>query len=252
MVSNTNDYHLLHGTLIEPEGPNWRELMLDLGAPLVEFWHLSVWVTADRLREDSPYDVSEVVMLQDYRREQLGETEPTEEDVELFAPIYSMRSRIFLFDHKPTPDEVPPISPILPGKPFIEIKHSSRRDVGGSMSFRFEGVPHAERQEQFSRYLKWWETLSESVRGAPLGGTHRGKAIRSRIPRETFLSEGLAAAEALARKGKEHLHIYLLAEEMRRDRQAISNAIRCYPKEWLAINKRFTDTKVWLNQYKKP
>ena len=72
-----------------------------------------------------------------------------------------------------------------------------------------------------------------------------------RTPEETFLSEGLAGAESLAKEGKAHLHIYELAAEMGRDREAVSNAADYYKNAWIAINKRFTDTKEWLKRYKK-
>lgn len=72
-----------------------------------------------------------------------------------------------------------------------------------------------------------------------------------RTPEETFLNEGLAGAEALARKGKAHLHIYELAAEMGRDREAVSNAADYYKEAWAAINKKFTDTKEWLKIHKK-
>jgi hypothetical protein len=65
------------------------------------------------------------------------------------------------------------------------------------------------------------------------------------------LNEGLAGAEALARKGKAHLHIYELAAEMGRDREAVSNAADYYKDAWAAINKKFTDTKEWLKIHKK-
>ena len=73
-----------------------------------------------------------------------------------------------------------------------------------------------------------------------------------RIPKETFLSEGKAAAESLARKGKRHLHKTDLADEMDRDREAVSNAANYYLDEWAEINAVFTEAKAWLERYKKP
>ncbi|HEX5735975.1 MAG TPA: hypothetical protein VF131_24320 [Blastocatellia bacterium] len=72
-----------------------------------------------------------------------------------------------------------------------------------------------------------------------------------RTPEETFLSEGLACAEALARKGKAHLRIYELAAEMGRDREAVSNAANYYKDAWAAINTKFTETREWLGIHKK-
>jgi hypothetical protein len=119
------------------------------------------------------------------------------------------------------------------------------------LSFRFEGVSPNERQELFLRHLKWWHTLAASVQGETVDKVQNRRLRIPRIPRETSLSEGLAAAEALARKGKTHLHIYLLAEEMERDREAVSSAARFYREEWAEIAKRFSDTKLWLKMNKK-
>jgi hypothetical protein len=74
---------------------------------------------------------------------------------------------------------------------------------------------------------------------------------KPRISQETFLSEGLAGAEALAREGKAHLYIKQLADKMERDREAVKNCSVNYKQEWVAINKKFADTKEWLRIHKR-
>lgn len=87
---------------------------------------------------------------------------------------------------------------------------------------------------------------------ARLMAAAKAKQRIPRIPKETFLSEGKAAAESLARKGKRHLHKTDLADEMGRDREAVSNATNYYLDEWAEINAIFTEAKAWLERYKKP
>jgi hypothetical protein len=163
----------LYYLLIKPHEDHWRELMLELGAPLNVEWQISVAVSVSRLSDDVPYDVSEMVSIQDYSRwwsgEEIGATEVSKSDLEVFAPNYVSRTRIFLFDHMPARDEIQPISPMFPAMPFIEIKHHSIEiwkpgdPTPGSISFHFEPVPPSERGAQFMRHLRWWESLSNKI-----------------------------------------------------------------------------------------
>jgi hypothetical protein len=75
-----------------------------------------------------------------------------------------------------------------------------------------------------------------------------------RITKEQFLTEGLAAAERLARKPETKIKTLSpnsLAPEMGRDREAVKNASEFYPDAWVKIVERFTDTQTWLKTYGK-
>jgi hypothetical protein len=246
----------LYLLFIKPYEYHWRELMLDLGAPLDAEWEVWTSVYLDRVREDLPYDVTETVSIQDLRRwrsgEAIGETEVRDSDLELFDPAYVMRTRIFLFDEKPSLSDIPPISPLFPDMPFLEMKNGRLFPSNkGSISFHFETVPPERRQEEWERHLQWWNALNVSLRGVTVYQPQNRRLRIPRIPPETFLSEGLAAAEAIARMGEPNLHLYLLAKEMNRDRETVSNAAKYYKDEWEAINKKFSETKVWWKRYKK-
>src|SRR6185503_15733368 len=120
------DFGPLHLRFLKPHKEHWRELMLDLGAPLDAGWEIWVHVSTHRIRDDMPYNVSEMVSVQDLSQwnsgENVGETEVSDSDLKLFNPIYVMRTRLFLFDERPLASDVPPVSPIFPERPFIEIK----------------------------------------------------------------------------------------------------------------------------------
>lgn len=150
----------LHTTFLQPYDDRWLELTLDLGAPLGAEWQIAAQVYCEYVREDLPYSASEIVVLQDWKRPE-DNYYISDEDLVLFSPVYVVRHRCFLFDHKPTRDDVAPISPLFPDGPFLELKRTRyKRDGAQSLTFRFEKVPPVERQEQFLRHLKWWEVLA--------------------------------------------------------------------------------------------
>jgi hypothetical protein len=98
------------------------------------------------------------------------------------------------------------------------------------------------------------DMLNELADGFILIGRNPEMMVKSqrkpRIPKETFLSEGLTGAEALAREGRKHLYISQLADRMKRDREAVKICTDNYKEEWAAINKKFADTKEWLRIHK--
>jgi hypothetical protein len=162
----------LHLRFLKPHKEQWRELMLDLGAPLDAPWEIWVAVHAHRIRDDMPYNVSEMVSIQDLRGwesgERLGETEVSDSDLELFNPIYVMRTRLFLFDERPLRDNVPPISPTFPDGPFIEIKTNRiappSPDVHSTISFQIGSVPAGKQADELLRLLRWWRVYAVTRR----------------------------------------------------------------------------------------
>lgn len=153
---------------IHPHEEHWRELMLDLGAPLDAGWEIWVTVHDNHIRDDMPYNISETAFIQDLRSyrsgERIGETEVSDSDLALFNPIYVMRTRFFLFDEPPIPENVPPVSPLFPAAPFIEIKTHRLAppgaDVHSTISFQIGSVPAAKQADEFLRLFNWWKVYA--------------------------------------------------------------------------------------------
>jgi hypothetical protein len=168
-----SQWDILYSYNIKPYEKCWRELMLDLGVPLDVEWELWVWVSWGKDRDDLPFDVNEMVSVQDLSRwrsgEAIGETEVSKSDLELFSPVYVMRTRIFLFNDTPSRETVPPLSPMFPDGPFFELKKNRiAPNARGTFSFRFDEVPRDRWQEEFLRHTQWWEgTFSRG--GLPSG-----------------------------------------------------------------------------------
>lgn len=157
---------------IHPHEEHWRELMLDLGAPLDAGWEIWVTVHDNHIRDDMPYNISETAFIQDLRSyrsgERIGETEVSDSDLALFNPIYVMRTRFFLFDEPPIPENVPPVSPLFPAAPFIEIKTHRLAppgaDVHSTISFQIGSVPAAKQADELWRLFNWWKVYAVNRR----------------------------------------------------------------------------------------
>jgi hypothetical protein len=147
-----DDTDILYAYDVKPDDLVWKELILDLGVPLETQWSLSVGVSYGRSTEEPlQYQVIEsisIIMDNEY----LGHEYNAE--IDRVQPLYIARTRSFYFDHRPTRDEVPPLSPIIPEIPCLESKHKrfKRWEPGdpplGTMAFycpgdTFEEVMHS-------------------------------------------------------------------------------------------------------------
>lgn len=183
-MSRADDYPV-QVLFIKPHEKHWRELMLDLGAPLDAKWEIWVTVYTRRISDDMPYDISEQVSIQDRSLwksgESIGETEVSDSDLALFNPIYVMRTRFFLVDDPPIPEEVSPVSPIFPEMPFIEIR-THRIEASPSaypiVNFQIGSVPIEKQADELLRLLHWWKVYVVNRRinkrhGWPIEQIHR-------------------------------------------------------------------------------
>jgi hypothetical protein len=116
-----DDTDILYVYEIKPADPNWRELMLDLGIPLETQWSLSVSVGYSRSTEEPlQFEVLENV---DFHMDCPFLSDEYKAEIERVQPLYVGRTRSFFFDHRPTRDEVPPLSSPIPEIPCLENKH---------------------------------------------------------------------------------------------------------------------------------
>lgn len=116
-----DDTDILHAYEVTPDHPAWRELTLDLGVPLEPQWTLTVGVSYGRDTEEPlQYTVIEGVNV--ITRSAFLSAEYNAE-IESGRPLFVDRYRSFYFDHRPTRDEVPQLSPIIPKIPCVETRN---------------------------------------------------------------------------------------------------------------------------------
>lgn len=201
------DTDILHAYEVKPDNPKWRELMLDLGVPLETQWSLTVCVSYGRSTEDplshQLIEAVSIIMSSDFLSEEYNA------EIERVNPLYVERYRSFYFDHRPTHDEVPSQSPIIPETPCVESKHKriKRWEPGdpapGTMAFycpgsNFEEVMHSlknlHRGYVCSRY---WGSGKN-----PLSKQTKRKRS-TKFSKEEYRVKFLAVARELAKSGCE-------------------------------------------------
>ncbi|MEW6213547.1 MAG: hypothetical protein AB1631_34950, partial [Acidobacteriota bacterium] len=112
-----NEVYPLHHSIIKPHAEGWRELMLDMGAPMESQWKLHVSVYAEKSNKP-PYAVHEMVFVEP----SWWASPEADIEIERYSPLFTDRMRFFLFDVEPTSQNVPPVPSLFPKQAFIEIK----------------------------------------------------------------------------------------------------------------------------------